>query len=274
MSEISKSSRSAGGSAVPPIHLDSPPRTLAPNDHEEEQANARKSPDLDQSEGPHYRFLSPEEWTILARAVGGISDPEQHAPVHPKSRLWPTKGLPEGLYRDIIHRRTVSFYSYHFASTIRWVLLILQLILGASLTALGSMSYKDGTPITVLGAANTVIAGLLALLHNSGLPDRYRYDKAEFEQVEDHIRELLTTGLVRADKSVNDVLAECYDMYHHAKTTVEANMPAAYIPSQEVPVGKPVVPTVARDKGAGTSSKPHKALPEEKGQGPAVKTSE
>ena len=174
-----------------------------------------------------------------------------------------------------MHRRTVSFYSYHFASTIRWVLLILQLILGASLTALGSMSYKDGTPITVLGAANTVIAGLLALLHNSGLPDRYRYDKAEFEQVEDHIRELLTTGLVRADKSVNDVLAECYDMYHHAKTTVEANMPAAYIPSQAVPVGKRVFPMIAQKKGAGTSSKPHKALPEEeKGQGPAVKTSE
>jgi hypothetical protein len=129
---------------------------------------------------------------------------------------------------------------FQFASAIRWIFLILQLVIGASLTALGGMSTRDGTPITVLGASNTVIAGLLALLHNSGVPDRYRYDKAEFERVEDHIRELLVTGLVRADKSVNEALSDCFDYYQHAKRTVNSNMPAAYVPTPIVPTAQAV----------------------------------
>jgi hypothetical protein len=129
--------------------------------------------------------------------------------------------------------------------------LIFQLIIGAALTALGPMSLERGTPITVLGASNTVLAGLLALFTHSGLPDRYRYDKAQFEQVEDHIREILVTGLVRSDKSVNEALAECYDLFQHAKTTVEVNIPAAYIPSQSVPPGhrmhQPRTPTQGKE---------------------------
>ncbi|XEV05245.1 hypothetical protein FSHL1_010532 [Fusarium sambucinum] len=136
-------------------------------------------------------------------------------------------------------------------SYVRWILLIVQLIIGAALTALGPMSLEKGTPITILGASNTVLAGLLALFTHSGLPDRYRYDKAEFERVEDHIREILITGLVHAGKTANEALAECYDRFHHAKTTVEVNVPAAYIPSQGVPPGQrmhqPKTPTQGKD---------------------------
>lgn len=80
----------------------------------------------------------------------------------------------------------------------------------------------------MLGAVNTIIAGLLALLHNSGLPDRYRYDMTEFEQLEDHIRELLDTGLAPADRAIDQILAECFDLYTEAKLTVQANMPVTY----------------------------------------------
>lgn len=110
----------------------------------------------------------------------------------------------------------------------RWLLLIVQLFIGASLTAIGPTSLRNGTPITVLGAVNTIVAGLLALLHNSGLPDRYRYDMTEFEQLEDHIRELLDTGLAPADRAIDQVLAECFEMYAEAKLTIQANMPATY----------------------------------------------
>uniref|UniRef100_A0A0D2XXG4 SMODS and SLOG-associating 2TM effector domain-containing protein n=1 Tax=Fusarium oxysporum (strain Fo5176) TaxID=660025 RepID=A0A0D2XXG4_FUSOF len=67
-------------------------------------------------------------------------------------------------------------------------------MIGASITALSSGGFDD-TAITILAASNTVIAGLLALLHNSGIPDRYRYDKSEFQKVEDHIGEVLATGI-------------------------------------------------------------------------------
>jgi hypothetical protein len=107
--------------------------------------------------------------------------------------------------------------------------MLLQLFIGATLTALGSMSFSQGTPITILGAANTVIAGLLAFLQNSGLPDRYRYDKSEFEALEDHIKEILDSGIAPADQTADQILAECFDLYQDAKATVSANLPANYM---------------------------------------------
>ncbi|KAF5002211.1 hypothetical protein FGRMN_517 [Fusarium graminum] len=210
-----------------------------------EQNNVEES-NSTRGKTPVYRSLSPTEWLLFARGVGGLQDAERNVPVHPTSQLWPPKGLPPGLYRDAVYRRTMSSYSFGFASAIRWIILILQLLIGASLTALGGWSARegDGTPVTVLGASNTVIAGLLALLHNSGVPDRYRYDKAEFERVEDRIRELLDTGLVREDKSVNEVLAECFDCFQHAKRTVNSNIPAAYVASQVTPAAPAVVPAL------------------------------
>lgn len=227
-----------GRPAVSPLQLDSP-RTVSVLEIEE-QSNAEKCSEPSPNKEIAFRSLSPVEWTFFARGVGGIRDAERNVPVQPASRIWPPKGLPLGLYRDTVYNRTMSFYMYKFASIIRWIFLILQLMIGASLTALGGMSTRDGTPITVLGASNTVIAGLLALLHNSGVPDRYRYDKAEFERVEDHIRELLVTRLVRADKSVNEALSDCFDYYQHAKRTVNSNMPAAYVPTPIVPAAQAV----------------------------------
>ncbi|WZH41015.1 C6 transcription factor [Fusarium acuminatum] len=235
---MTETSKPSGRPAVSPLQLDSP-RTVSVLEIEE-QSNAEKCSEPSPNKELAFRSLSPAEWTFFARGVGGIRDAERNVPIQPTSRLWPPKGLPLGLYRDTVYSRTMSSYMFQFASAIRWIFLILQLMIGASLTALGGMSTRDGTPITVLGASNTVIAGLLALLHNSGVPDRYRYDKAEFERVEDHIRELLVTGLVRADKSVNEALSDCFDYYQHAKRTVNSNMPAAYVPTPIVPTAQAV----------------------------------
>ncbi|CAJ0549684.1 Ff.00g032970.m01.CDS01 [Fusarium sp. VM40] len=235
---MTETSKPSGRPAMSPLQLDSP-RTVSVLEIEE-QSNAEKCSEPSPKKEIAFRSLSAAEWTFFASGVGGIRDAERNVPVQPTSRIWPPKGLPPGLYRDTVYKRTMSLYMYKFASIIRWIFLILQLMIGASLTALGGMSTRDGTPITVLGASNTVIAGLLALLHNSGVPDRYRYDKAEFERVEDHIRELLVTRLVRADKSVNEALSDCFDYYQHAKRTVNSNMPAAYVPTPIVPTAQAV----------------------------------
>ncbi|KAF4954875.1 hypothetical protein FGADI_4977 [Fusarium gaditjirri] len=199
-----------------------------------DQSSVEKEPSQKKHKNVKLRFLSPTEWTILARGVGGIKDTEHNKPVHPTSSFWPPKGLPHGLYRDCVYRRTVSSYSFHFIGFVRAILFVLQLMIGASITALSSGGFDD-TAITILAASNTVIAGLLALLHNSGVPDRYRYDKSEFQKVEDHIREVLATGIVRADQSVQEALAKCYDRFDHARRAVEANIPSAYAPSQSTP---------------------------------------
>ncbi|KAL5090599.1 hypothetical protein Trisim1_004224 [Trichoderma cf. simile WF8] len=205
-----------------PVPSGSPKDSSPPKPH-------RSPGDEHHHQTPRHRFLSPTEWGVVAHGIGGIRDREQHTPIHPTSWVWPPRGMPRGLYKDTVTQRTKFFYLHHASSGIRWILMLLQLFIGATLTALGSMSFSQGTPITILGAANTVIAGLLAFLQNSGLPDRYRYDKSEFEALEDHIKEILDSGIAPADQTADQILAECFDLYQDAKATVSANLPANYM---------------------------------------------
>ncbi|KYK59363.1 C6 transcription factor [Drechmeria coniospora] len=194
---------------------------------------------------PRHRFLTAADWSIIAARIGGAVDVEQHKAVHPTHWWWPPSGMPPGLYRDIVTYRSKFFYLFHATSIIRGTLMILQLLVGATLTSLGAMSLVDGTPITVLGAINTVTAGLLALLHNSGVPDRYRYDMAGFGDLEDNIKELLDSGIVPADMTMDQVLAEFFDRFREAKATVVANMPLHYSSRQGKQPGDSAVVVVS-----------------------------
>ncbi|KAJ6444585.1 C6 transcription factor [Purpureocillium lavendulum] len=177
---------------------------------------------------PRHRFLSPAEWNIIANGVGGVQDAEGHRSVRPGRAWFPAANMPPGLYRDIVQERNKYFLLYHAASITQAALMVLQLLIGASVTSLGAMRLHTGIPITVLGAVNTVIAGLIALLDNGGLPDRFRYDMTQFEELEDHMKELLDSGIVPANMTTDQVLAECFDRFREAKATVAANLPVNY----------------------------------------------
>ncbi|GAO18310.1 hypothetical protein UVI_02033010 [Ustilaginoidea virens] len=158
--------------------------------------------------------------------------------------FWPPIGMPPGLYREVVSHKYRFYYLFHLTSILRATLMILQLLIGAALTALGSMSLEDGRPITVLGAVNTVIAGLLALLHNSGLPDRYRSDMAGFEEIEDRIKEFLDSGIALVDQKPE-------------QSTVTVNMPSNYASRQMLQsIQKNVAAT--HPAGAGSNSSPIK----------------
>ena len=108
--------------------------------------------------------------------------------MHPTCWYWPPKGLPDGLYRDVVKERTKYSVGFQLLSILHWFLMVLQVMVGAILTALGSLPMREATPITALAAINTLGAGLIGLMHNSGLPDRYRMDKAQCAEVEDYIK--------------------------------------------------------------------------------------
>ncbi|KAK3319341.1 hypothetical protein B0H66DRAFT_267144 [Apodospora peruviana] len=190
-----------------------------------------------------HRFLSPAEWARVAHGLGAIREGETHSVVHPTCWYWPPKGLPDGLYKDVIFQRSKYYIKFEILSTIRWFLMILQIIFGAILTALGSVNANvhPGIPITVLAAVNTVGAGLLALMHNSGLPDRYRLNKVEFTKVEDFLKEILDTGIVESGQTVDDILSECFTRFQIAKATVLINMPDHYTTSSTTPREKSMV---------------------------------
>ncbi|CRK00788.1 hypothetical protein BN1723_020868, partial [Verticillium longisporum] len=88
------------------------------------------------------------------------------------------------LYKDVAALRRKYLFYFHAVAFLRWAGMMMQLFVGAALTGVGAMAFQSGIPITILAGVNTVIAGMLAMLHNSGLPDRYRINQAEFEGVE------------------------------------------------------------------------------------------
>lgn len=73
-----------------------------------------------------------------------------------------------------------------FTATLTNTLLMSQVVLGATLTALGA-SDSSRILITVFGALNTVIAGLIAFLKSRGQPMRARMFRDDLERVVDEI---------------------------------------------------------------------------------------
>ncbi|OAA47640.1 hypothetical protein NOR_02130 [Metarhizium rileyi] len=224
---------------LPPIPLSASaqgsPSKLTSRGKDKADIPTKLDPSLPQTHEPNthhkiipHRFLSSTEWAVIANGIGGMKDGESHKPAHPTHWLWPPLGMPRGLYREVVSHKYRFYFLFHLTSILRWMLMVVQLFVGAALTALGAMSLENGKPITILGAVNTVVAGFLALLHNSGLPDRYLSDMAEFEDIEDRIKEVLNSSLVPAGQTTDQVLAEFFDLYREAKSTVAVNMPANY----------------------------------------------
>jgi hypothetical protein len=178
----------------------------------------------------HYNItrLSNADLAIVCYAIGASNNIENQTIIHPTSNLYPPKGIPDGLYRDVIRARVNCQYSYHLSSTFFNIAMFLQLLLGAALTALGSKAAGQQLAITILAAANTVIAGLLALMHNSGLPDRFQKDFDEFDQVESYLKELMDTGIVRKGMTRDEVVENCFARFRRAKEVVAKNKPSTY----------------------------------------------
>ncbi|KAJ5811566.1 hypothetical protein N7474_007867 [Penicillium riverlandense] len=126
-------------------------------------------------------------------------------------------------------RQRVQYYLFYVLFNL---LTIAQVIIGAAITALGPLGDQHKLAITVLGAFNTSIAGLLALLKGRGLPQRLRRNMAELSKVLDHIEEqtvLLRYGNRKVSKdgidaSIEDVLKQ----YMNAKDIIERNQPDTY----------------------------------------------
>ncbi|KIX07640.1 uncharacterized protein Z518_02293 [Rhinocladiella mackenziei CBS 650.93] len=95
-------------------------------------------------------------------------------------------------------------------------MLLSQVVLGAALTALGA-SESSHVLITVFGAMNTIIAGLVAYLKSRGQPMRARMYRDDLERVVDEIEnsEIMWLGISRgrAWRAVRNNTVNNPDMY-------------------------------------------------------------
>lgn len=124
--------------------------------------------------------------------------------------------------------------SYHqLFSVVFNVLAIVQLAIGATITALGPLASDHMLAITILGALNTVVAGILALMKGRGLPQRLRNDIGEIKKVLTFIN---NTG-IRLKYSNNNCsntevmryIDEALSRYILMCEIIEKNQPDSYV---------------------------------------------
>jgi len=136
------------------------------------------------------------------------------------------------LRKKLVRKEKNQRYQYHIISIVFDLIAIAQIIVGASITALGPSGDKHMLAITILGAFNTSIAGLLALLKGRGLPERLRRNSFEIAKTLDLIQE--TATLLRYGNShvsndeISVLLQEVFQAYASAEQVIEGNRPDTY----------------------------------------------
>src|SRR5690242_5539669 len=90
------------------------------------------------------------------------------------------------LYGRAVHTRNAQNATYLFTAALSNTLLLTQVVLGAALTGLGA-SESSHILITVFGALNTIIAGLVAYLKSRGQPMRARMYRDDLDRVVDEM---------------------------------------------------------------------------------------
>ncbi|KAK5742627.1 hypothetical protein LTR17_003158 [Elasticomyces elasticus] len=103
---------------------------------------------------------------------------------HPPGQPW--KPQETSLYYRATRHRRNQGATYVLTATLTNTLLLAQIVLGAALTGLGA-SDSSRVLITVFGALNTVIAGLIAFLRSRGQPVRARMFRDELDRIVNEI---------------------------------------------------------------------------------------
>ncbi|KAI0505478.1 hypothetical protein F5B22DRAFT_525756 [Xylaria bambusicola] len=146
-----------------------------------------------------------------------------------------------GIYRSVIETQTRMLIQHALLTAFLYLVYFAQIIIGAALTALGSSAARFETTITILGAFNTVLAGVLALIKGSGQPQKLGKDRVGYRRLQDWIEEteaLLAVGVIgRNRKEVGLLVESAFKRYNAAKASEENNDPDFYVYHPQEPIG-------------------------------------
>ncbi|KAM7200624.1 hypothetical protein V8F33_003829 [Rhypophila sp. PSN 637] len=189
--------------------------------------------------GLHVRKNNDENLIIFRRAVGisGVTNTLTGTTFPLAKTLEEGRGKATGIYAAVLQAQKSKRAGHVFVSVLVWVCHFGQIILGASLTALGPTAGSYPALITLLGAINTVIAGILALIKGQGLAERLRHDQAEFRKLQDWIEQteaLLAVGVIGRNRQEVGLLVQvAFKKYNAAKASEENNVPENWVRAAE-----------------------------------------
>jgi len=134
----------------------------------------------------------------------------------------------KGLYRRTCQAESKVRLQYYACAATFNICFLLQIVVAAALTALGAANGPH-LAVTVLGAVNTVIAGILTYLKGQGLPNRLRQYQRELRKVREYTEER-ERDFSRLDCTLNldDEIAIIYRMYEAVRQNQEDNSPENY----------------------------------------------
>lgn len=152
-----------------------------------------------------------------------------------------------GIYVRVIRNEQAAKIGFKYFSWLINGCLGLQIVVAAALTALGAAGGSRGA-VTVFGAINTVIAGILTFLKGSGMPNRFKYYQTEWKRVrefiEQHERNFSRPG---CEVEVHGIVDMVEKMYDEVKADLEASQPDRFAgnSSRKPGVHGEVAPTYA-----------------------------
>ena len=153
----------------------------------------------------------------------GISDVVE---LGPRASRRPAPNI--GIYNRVAIEEHKAKLQYYASALIINACLLAQVIFASALTALGAGNGSH-TKITVLGAANTVIAAILTFTKGSGLPNRLRQYQCTLRKVREYIeqreRDFAQLGC-RLD--IDHEVQVIKGMYEQARQNDENNDPGTY----------------------------------------------
>lgn len=157
-----------------------------------------------------------------------------------------------GIYKSVAAMARNRKWQFFLLNVAIYACHVTQISMGAVLTTLGPISSDHGKAITVLGAVNTLVASVLALVKGQGLPERLRKDEVEFRRLQDWIEEtesLIALGVVGKDRTETGLLVEvAYKKFNAARASMQNNKPEAYVRQTPEDVG-PVAASLLAAEG-------------------------
>ncbi|KAK4220942.1 hypothetical protein QBC38DRAFT_330271, partial [Podospora fimiseda] len=159
--------------------------------------------------GLPIRPSNDENLLIFRRAIG-INTTSTRFPSDPRS-LEECRLKAQGIYLAIIQAQTSKKRLYQILATLIYLIYFLQIPISASLTALGPSAGDHQKLITALGAINTVLAGVLALLKGQGFPGKLKRRVDEMRKLQDWIEQteaLLVVGVLGRDRKEVGLLVQ------------------------------------------------------------------
>lgn len=165
------------------------------------------------------RLLIPRENKLLAfRSLVGIDN----SPILIKGK-YARKISNTGIYASVVEAETTAKKDYTAYARLINGCLAFQLVVAAALTALGAANGPHGA-VTLFGAINTVIAGILTYLKASGLPHRKKDIEQQWRAVREHIEQLEREYLLqRCPNIVEEDVRGIVEMYEDVRQSLKSD---------------------------------------------------